>query len=532
MTMPTERVSTRSSVNNMADGLATGSTDNKSSKLPDQMDQIDQSAHDINTRKNDGPSSTAHITLPSDEVISTVQDPPKYTAQDDRCYIDQALEKINKTLSDLALSFQEVKSTSNEIKTSNNEIKTSNKEIKNNFEKLRTGISDDLTVHKTAYDEKLDSIKESYDKKLDALEGTLIENSDIKYYEVVESVSDLKLQVNTDLQALKEQSQKDQRDIIVLQETIKEYLSRIQALEKNPAETRENRDVCKDIRMDELEKLLKNHILLTNNKFTRVQEAVDEVRIIANNVEAHGRRWAVRILGLPAPQNNIERTHEAKDLVIRFLNEHLNIHDVTTDDIDCAHRVGAVKNHKQTMLTRFFRRDIADRIIKTKRILKGKDLVLHEDTTGLNRKLINDLNKRAEVESCWYIGGTIWAKKTNSTRKFKVSINDNINHILRSDTTPDFPADTRTKTATKTATPDSNPTTAASSSTTTGPTDVRYKRTATSTTMTTAPPTTTVTTATSTPSSISKTIPPSPASRISSIVCTSASYIPSFDCEF
>ena len=105
MTMPTERVSTRSSVNNMADHLATDNTNTISSKSTEQMDQ---SAHDHTSRIEDGPSSTTHIAVPTVELSNsentrnpTLKDgqaPPKYTVHDDRMYIDQALEKINKTL--------------------------------------------------------------------------------------------------------------------------------------------------------------------------------------------------------------------------------------------------------------------------------------------------------------------------------------------------------------------------------------------------------------------------------------------------
>ena len=128
--------------------------------------------------------------------------------------------------------------------------------------------------------------------------------------------------------------------------------------------------------------------------------------------------------------------------MVQFLNENLSI-QVSVDDIDCAHRLGAVKNGTQTMLTRFFQRDIADHIMKCKKMLKGKPLVVHEDATLLNRQLINDLNKRPKVESVWTVGGKIWIKLSATQKKMKITINDNLNYKLRTAPTADDFVETR-----------------------------------------------------------------------------------------
>jgi hypothetical protein len=70
----------------------------------------------------------------------------------------------------------------------------------------------------------------------------------------------------------------------------------------------------------------------------------------ANSVEAHNRRWALRILGLKAPENQ-EFTAEAKQIAIDFFHDKLNVTNLATIDIDCAHRVGKVSaKGKQTLL--------------------------------------------------------------------------------------------------------------------------------------------------------------------------------------
>jgi hypothetical protein len=189
----------------------------------------------------------------------------------------------------------------------------------------------------------------------------------------------------------------------------------------------------------ELEKRLQNHILMTHKRFTTVQAGINEARALANDVEAHGRRWALRIVGLPAPTKGSENPDLAKGVLIDFLANHMNITNIAPQDIDCAHRVGAVKKGKQVLLVRFFRRQIAEDVSNCRKILKGKGVVVYDDTTALNRTLLFDLSKRAEVVSSWCKSGVIWAKIHNKEEKVKISINDNIDQVLAKHYRPNTP---------------------------------------------------------------------------------------------
>jgi len=83
------------------------------------------------------------------------------------------------------------------------------------------------------------------------------------------------------------------------------------------------------------------------------QKNYNELLVLTNSVEAHQRRWAVRIFGIDAPPDNtVEQTPRSKALVLDFIINHLKIDNITIDDIDTAHRVGRKdKDGKQTMLT-------------------------------------------------------------------------------------------------------------------------------------------------------------------------------------
>ena len=115
--------------------------------------------------------------------------------------------------------------------------------------------------------------------------------------------------------------------------------------------------------VEELELQMSDHIENTNEKFEIVKDGVEEARSLANDVEAHGRRWAIRILGIAAPVSKNESTDQAKEHVLKFLTYHLNINNIQLVDLDCAHRIGGTKNGKQTILAWFFRRDCVDQIL-------------------------------------------------------------------------------------------------------------------------------------------------------------------------
>jgi hypothetical protein len=151
---------------------------------------------------------------------------------------------------------------------------------------------------------------------------------------------------------------------------------------------------------------------------------------MANQVEAHERRWSLRIFGLPAPTTTPEKLPQSKDALLKFLAEDLQITNILPADIDTAHRLGEVIDHKQTLLVRFFRREIPEFILSSKSMLKGKVSSIFEDTTYRNRCLIWDLSQRPEVERAWNMGGVIWAKLHNRTRKMKVEITDDLDEVL------------------------------------------------------------------------------------------------------
>ena len=163
------------------------------------------------------------------------------------------------------------------------------------------------------------------------------------------------------------------------------------------------------------------------NEVARVTKELHETHSNLNNLEQHGRRWAVRIHGLKVSEKPWEEN--GKKIASDFFKEHLKL-DIPLKEIDCAHRVGMKTDGKQPMLVKFLRRDNVDKIILVRKQLKGLGFVIYEDATTANKKLLNRLKNHSEIQDAWLVYGKVWAK-SKAGKKFTVNIMDNIDKLMQ-----------------------------------------------------------------------------------------------------
>jgi uncharacterized coiled-coil protein SlyX len=239
------------------------------------------------------------LTTPAQELVSS-----------------ETLDQINIALKALTKSFEDFKTTT-----------TTSDEIKKDLNKLREDINSDFKASKSEYDVKLAD-----------LETKLTADQDSKFNELIDIIGTNKEEAKDVITEVKNTVERGDHSIADLTNTVAEQASKLEHLEATIAE---------------LKDYLGKHIGTNNERIIRLQEGVDEARLLANSVEAHGRRWAVRILGLPAP-NKFEKSDITKEIVLSFIHNKLNIPNVTLSDIDCAHRLGPVKDKKQSILNRVF----------------------------------------------------------------------------------------------------------------------------------------------------------------------------------
>lgn len=198
--------------------------------------------------------------------------------------------------------------------------------------------------------------------------------------------------------------------------------------------------------------------LPTKDDLEGVRSLATQGAVMANDVEQYSRRANLRFRGLCVPPGAT-----CLSTVISFINNSMHLRDITPNDIDNAHQVSlktsarssaskATQNDtcivsadssqatsgtadlstvKSTILVCFSKRDIRDKIISSRKLLKGTNVSIVEDLTSLNVQLINRLRLDERVLDSWSWNGRVFAKLNNGkkvvVRPFQ-SITDIINN--------------------------------------------------------------------------------------------------------
>lgn len=138
-----------------------------------------------------------------------------------------------------------------------------------------------------------------------------------------------------------------------------------------------------------------------------------------NDLEQYSRRSHLRIRGLQFKQGE-----DHKQCVARFFTKDLQV-PVCVEDLDAAHPLPSPPSNKTKsnnnnssrtpqpkqpqMIVRFHARDLRDRVIKARRHLKGKKIVISDDLTAKNQRLLSQLRENDNITNCWSWEGKIFA---------------------------------------------------------------------------------------------------------------------------
>ena len=159
------------------------------------------------------------------------------------------------------------------------------------------------------------------------------------------------------------------------EKSIKDHFdARFDAIESRVHDLEENRDQVRNDITDHSNQLqkLRNEISFLRNELKRTQSDL-------SGVEQHGRRWAVRIYGIKAPNHGT--VEPAKQIASNFFKDNLDL-TIPVKEIDCAHSVGRVENGKQPLLVRFFGRDHVDTLISERKSVVHETLIMFCSSSG------------------------------------------------------------------------------------------------------------------------------------------------------
>jgi hypothetical protein len=210
--------------------------------------------------------------------------------------LGEQMAKMRKTLSLTAITLISINTnlaslnaSVTDLNSSVHNLEISKTELKDDFSKLRSDINNDMEITRSSFNDKLTD-----------LEKKVTEDYSIRHAEIVADLDAHKLEYNMDIEKIKG----DIDDLTSLKSSDGTEGNQLTILNeiKKAIYTR-------DEKWEKLEAMLFQHIEETNNKFNKLQSNIDANTELINQLEAHGRRWALRIIGLPAPPQRQDRKH-------------------------------------------------------------------------------------------------------------------------------------------------------------------------------------------------------------------------------
>ena len=154
--------------------------------------------------------------------------------------------------------------------------------------------------------------------------------------------------------------------------------------------------------------------LQTENANLKMQ--IKETMIHANHNEQYSRKSNIRIFGIPSSTDSTQEN--CKAIVSDLCKSKLGIH-IDEGDIDGADRVGRVRQGSQPIIVRFCVRDAKKAVLANRHKLKGSKIVVYDDLTLKNSKLLNRVKNHPQIESAWVINGKYIPVRSNHHPLFK-----------------------------------------------------------------------------------------------------------------
>ncbi|XP_060565096.1 uncharacterized protein LOC132724279 [Ruditapes philippinarum] len=175
-------------------------------------------------------------------------------------------------------------------------------------------------------------------------------------------------------------------------------------------ETLRNKVSDLEVKTDQLQE--GNHQLLHKNK--TLQEQIDEREVKVkslgeknNHLEQYTRCNSVRIYGVA---DDVSETYkDTCKKVISIISDKLQI-KVGNGDFDITHRIGKFRSDgNRPIICKFVQRYLKHEVLKARRQLKGSFIVIREDLTRVNAKLLENTSAHDQVKAAWSDEGRIVA---------------------------------------------------------------------------------------------------------------------------
>ena len=238
----------------------------------------------------------------------------------------------------------------------------------------------------------------------------------------------------------------DEESVMELSSTLEAINNKLEKLA-----TKDDLKVLADLLGEKLQKLEEKVLALetekesVNGEIERVKaenlQLKRQIETLARNTEKHNndqeqysRRWNLRIFGVKeSPGEN------CAEKCLQLFNEKVKV-ATKSEDVQVAHRVRAgeetggarevAARRPRAIIVQFSGRKVRDDIIKNRRVLARSGVVIAEDLTLRNFKLLKRVQEHSAVGAAWPSNGKIIALLKNG-KKVRVDIGTDLDRFLR-----------------------------------------------------------------------------------------------------
>ena len=181
-----------------------------------------------------------------------------------------------------------------------------------------------------------------------------------------------------------------------------------------------------------------------------IREEARAFAIAANNNEQYQRRVNLRFKGI-----SVKQDEDCREVIIDFVRKTMKM-PISEKDVDIAHILpvqssyaeaapSSPTSHRSTnnrseprqkkpvpqIIARFSNKEVRDKIIRNRSVLKNMNFAIVEDLTNLNAKTMNRVKKHPAVQKVWSWNGRVYATVTGG-RKICVKPFEPVDNLLTS----------------------------------------------------------------------------------------------------
>ncbi len=174
---------------------------------------------------------------------------------------------------------------------------------------------------------------------------------------------------------------------------------------------------------------------------SHISEQLSNIQVDIENTKQLLRQNNIRLVGLEENCSS-ESEYELTSKVIEFSKQHLEITDITIDDVEEVYRLGRNNTNKpRDVIIKFKQRDTRNKFYRNRRKLYDADskrsstgMYINEDLTQYRQRLYYDtrnLRKKSAIFAAWTSTGTIMVKLQEDSQPERIETHRDLANLLR-----------------------------------------------------------------------------------------------------